>query len=271
MTEAFGRVRGGKQYASADAGGDGVPVPVFLSGKALRPFVTDALLAELANPVMYRSNKGGKPASGVRAELIPEICEVWLKARDAGALRQESLRQAATRADVLMRGLARVGIVALVDEATGYQADRERDELSKILEAYINEELRPWVRMFPHEFFKQIHRLQGWEYKEGETRGPRYVGKLINKYIYDRLPPGVHEKLAELNPVVNGRRKHKHFQRLTDETGIPHLDKQITAVTTLLAVSDDKQMFEALLKKRFPKSGDQIDLPHAVPSSDDDE
>lgn len=269
MSEAFGRVRSGAQYRSArENDDDGVTTPIFLAGKSLKPFIPEALAMELSKPIKYRSNRGGLPASGVRAELIPEICEVWLKARDAGALRLEAMKQNAAKADLLMRGLARVGIIALVDEATGYQADRERDELSKILEAYIAEELRPWVRMFPHEFFKQIHRIQGWTYNEGDTRGPRYIGKLINKYVYDRLPPGVHDKLRELNPSVNGRRKHKHFQHLTDETGIPHLDKQIAAVTTLLAVSDDKPMFESLLKKRFPKQGDQVDL---IPPKHDEE
>jgi hypothetical protein len=37
----------------------------------------------------------------------------------------------------LLRGFARVGIIALVDEATGFQRDRTKDALSKILEAYI--------------------------------------------------------------------------------------------------------------------------------------
>lgn len=260
MTEAFGRSRGGAQYAAADESSDGVKVPIFMASVSLKPFISEALASALATPRSYRGNHGGKAAMGFKAELIPEICEAWLRARDAGVLRQESLRAVAAKADTLMRGLARVGIIALVDEATGYQADRERDELSRILEAYINEELRPWVRMFPHEFFKQIHRLQGWHYREGETRGPRYVGKLINKYIYDRLPPGVVEELKKKNPKVNGRRKTQHHRWLTEDTGVPHLDKQITAVTTLMAVADDKAMFETLLKKRFPKMGDQIPL-----------
>lgn len=267
MAEALGRTRSGAQYAELRASDDGAGTPAFLSGRWLKPFISTDLAMELSKPRLYRSNKGGKPARGILALLIPEICEVWLRARDANALRLPTLRNVAARAELLMRGLARVGIVALVDEATGYQADRDRDELSKILEAYIAEELRPWIRRFPHEFFKQVHRLWGWEYKEGSLLGPRYVGKIINDCIYKRLPPGVHEELVRKNPVTNGRRKHHHHQWLTDDTGIPHLDKQITAVTTLMAVSDDKTMFELLLKKRFPKRGDQMELPltHIMP------
>jgi len=71
----------------------------------------------------------------------------------------------------LIRGLARVGIIALVDEATGYQEVRARQELQRILEAYVQAELRPWIKTFPDEFFKEIYRLQGWEIRA--LRGSR--------------------------------------------------------------------------------------------------
>jgi hypothetical protein len=47
----------------------------------------------------------------------------------------------AKQAEILVRGFAGVGIIALVDEATGYQQDRARDALSRILEAFIAKEL----------------------------------------------------------------------------------------------------------------------------------
>jgi hypothetical protein len=56
----------------------------------------------------------------------------------------------------LLRAFARVGIVALVDEATGFQDIRARDDLHKILEAYIAKELLPWTKRFPNEFYKEI-------------------------------------------------------------------------------------------------------------------
>ena len=43
--------------------------------------------------------------------------------------------ETAQQAEIIMRGLAHIGIIALVDEATGYQRDRASDALSKILEA----------------------------------------------------------------------------------------------------------------------------------------
>jgi hypothetical protein len=145
----------------------------------------------------------------------------------------------------------------LVDEATGYQQDRARDELNRILEAYISEELRPWTRRFPDEFFKQIYRLHGWEYRAGHHKRPRHVGKLVNLLVYDKLPSGVLPELKRKNPPVNesGYRRWRHHQFLTAETGEPHLDKQIIEVTTLMRVADDKKQFERLFHKAFPKAG----------------
>ena len=163
-----------------------------------------------------------------------------------------------------MRGLAHVGIIALVDEATGYQEDRARDELIKILDAYVQEELRPWTRMFPEEFFKQTYRLLNWEYRPGVAKRNSNVGKWINKYIYEKLPPGVLPELRRLNPVVGNYRRHKHFQFLTAETGNVHLDKQITAVTTIMRISDDRDDFEYNFAKAFPKVGDQGRLPLVI-------
>jgi hypothetical protein len=241
-------------------------LPSFLSAKNLEPFISNELRTTTSTPIVYRfedmddiGRKRPVTAHGIDARLIPDICDVFLMAREKGVLLHQQ-QHLARAAEILLRGLARVGIIALVDEATGYQAERDREELAKILDAYIAEELRPWVRRFPHEFFKQIHRLQGWTYTEKQTKHPLYVGKLINQYIYDRLPPGVHEELKRKNPAIDGRRKTQHHRWLSEHTGIPHLDKQVTAVTTLLAVSDDKAMFETLLRKRFPKSGDQPSL-----------
>jgi hypothetical protein len=85
------------------------------------------------------------------------------------------MKHLAETAQLLLRGFAHVGIIALVDEATGYQAERARDELNKILEAYIAKELLPWTRRFPDEFFRQIYRLHGWEFQARKPEGAERV------------------------------------------------------------------------------------------------
>jgi hypothetical protein len=231
-------------------------LPPFLAAENLKDFISDEL-RQSTTPIFFRNDKGIR-AAGYEAKLLPMVCEVYLKFRDKKLRNQEPIpinqKHIVEACDLLMRGLAHVGIVALVDEATGYQEYRAKDELSRILEAYIAEELRPWIRTFPEEFFKQIYRIHNWPYRVGSTKRTQYVGKLINKLVYEQLPPPVLPTLKELNPVTEkGYRKHKHFQFLTADTGNIHLDRQITAVTMLLKVSDDKADFWENFKKAFAK------------------
>jgi hypothetical protein len=60
----------------------------------------------------------------------------------------------------LLRAFATVGIIALVDEATGYQEVRKRNELQQILEAYLKDEFAPWTKKFPDEYYKHLLRLR---------------------------------------------------------------------------------------------------------------
>jgi len=163
-------------------------------------------------------------------------------------------------AGILIRAFARVGVIALVDEATGYQQDRARDELNRILEAYVSKELLPWTQRFPDEFFRQAFRLHNWEYREG-MKSPRYLGKLINKTIYEPMPPGVLDELRKVNPPgESGYRRYRHHQFLTLDTGHPHLDKQIVAVTTLIRISKDKNQFWRHFDEAFPRRPQQMDF-----------
>jgi hypothetical protein len=247
------------QRGVAKAFGAGVPsgsrreddLPAFLSSKNLKPFITNDLIAKTAH-IEYISGRGSVLAHGVRAEAIPKICRVWLEARDAGALLKQQLHIAAA-ADIIMRGLAEVGIIALVDEATGYQADRARDALAKILEAFIAKELRPWVRTFEPEFYQELFRLKGIEFK-GTLKAPRFIGKLTNDLIYDRLAPGVREELNRINPTnEKGQRKHKNFQWLTQHVGYQKLKQHLASVTVLMKVFDDWDVFKKNLDRALPK------------------
>ncbi|UED84187.1 P63C domain-containing protein [Streptomyces profundus] len=224
----------------------------------LRPFASDTLNDVLNELIRYRTPSGTR-ALGYPASVLPDMCEVYLEARKNGVL-LKSQERAVDAAETLVRGLARVGIIALVDEATGYQEVRARRELQKVLEAYVATEYRPWIKTFPDEFFEQIYRLQGWEYKPGTSKRSPYVGTLVNRYIYEQLPHGVLEELQKVNPrQANGRRRYKHHQRLSADTGNSHLDKQISHVIMLMRISKDRAEFEDLFARAFPEP--QLRLP----------
>src|SRR5208283_382525 len=155
--------------------------------------------------------------------------------------------------DILVRGLAQVGIIALVDEATGYQRDRAADALAKILEAFIAKELQPWVKTFPSDYYEQLFRLRGLQYPTFTVQRPQYFGCLTNNIVYKRLAPGV---LAELKKVVprneDGRPTAKYFQKLTTNVGYPKLREHLGGVVAIMKLSADYSDFMVKLNKLYP-------------------
>src|SRR5438105_926665 len=117
--------------------------------------------------------------------ILPMVCEVFLDLAEAKRVNKSgrtwpvlhaTQKHIVARCKILIRGFARVGIIALVDEATGFQEDRARDELRRILEAYVDEAFRPWVQKFPNEYFREVYRLHGWAYRPGTAKRTPYVG-----------------------------------------------------------------------------------------------
>ena len=224
--------------------------PNFLQAKNLIPFITKEL-EDVLTPVEYRTKSGGM-RSGYKAEMIPLVCETYLAARSAGAL-TESQQPTAQACELIMRGLARVAIAAMVDDATGYQNVRARNALAQILEKFIAKELQPWTKTFPIEFYEHIYRLKGWAFDPGSVRRPQVIGHYTTDFVYKRLAPGVIEELKSKNPVVDGRRKHKMFQWLTGEIGHPKLRSHIDGVLALMRVSESWQQFRQFLNKAYRK------------------
>lgn len=218
------------------------------------------LVARANSPIRFVPPWGGNPADGYEATILPDICAVLIEAAQKGALGKR-LEHLAQRAAILQHGFATVGIIALVDEATGYQDFRQRDALAKILERFVAKELRPWVRTFPAEFYRQIFRLNGWPYEEGCGR-PGVVGHWTNNIVYKRLAPGVWDELKRVTPrYPGGDFKHKLFQRLTEDIGHPKLREHVAAVLMLMKYSPDWQVFMDRLDREFPQWGDQLLLP----------
>jgi hypothetical protein len=257
----LGSRSGASKRARKAAEGSGAPLPLFIAPRQLIPFIGKDLIEGPLKPIYYRD--GRRIAVGYDPTILRAVCEVWLRAREADALQKQQLDKA-QRAEVLMRALADVGIISLVDEATGYQRVRARDELQTILAAYIAPELLPWSKRFPDVFYEELHRVRGWSYEPGSHARTSYIGKLTNSLIYEQLPPGVLDDLKSKNPVdpAKRRRLHRHHQHLTPEIGHPHLDKQIVSVTTLLRISDTWAEFARHFSKAFPPGpGDLFALP----------
>ena len=173
-------------------------IPAFMDAKNLQSLISSDLQC-LIKRVPYL-DKNGKEKEGYKADILPLVADLYLKARDKEILTANQ-HDTAKKAEMLIRSLARVGITALVDEATGYQYERERDELQKILKAYISEELLKWEKRFPDDFYKEIFRLNGWDFTvSGIKKRPGVIGKWTNTLIYNELPAGVLQELKENTP-----------------------------------------------------------------------
>lgn len=155
----------------------------------------------------------GGMAYGYEATILADVCDVILAARKQGVAVPAHI---ADKCEILVRGFARVGIIALVDEAPGFQKDRARDALARILEAFVAKELQPWVKTFPAEYCQELFRLRGLPYELGSVKRPQYFGCLTNDIVYKRLAPGVLEEPKRIaGKDGEGRPRHKYFQHLT--------------------------------------------------------
>ena len=251
---AMGMYRSGALSTRRTQSEGSAPVPLSLAHKNLKPFIDKHLSSVHFTPLSYRTASGALVTVGLPATIIPKICEVWIDANHQGVLGRRQ-KEIAAKADILLRGFAQVGIIALIDEATGYQDDRPRLALAKILEQYVAKEYRKWTRTFPLEYTKELCRLRNVPFPDGPPyRLPQYFGHLTNDLIYDRLAPGVLAELHRLNPsVAPGRRKHKHFQWLTDNVGDPRLREHLWKVVGIMQVFDTWKDFYAVLNRIFPK------------------
>lgn len=237
----------------------GAVLPRYLYARFLEKFIPEKLLLILSDSISYES-VSNKISTGIRAEALPEICDVWIQAAEKGAI-PETKRNIAQNAYTLLKGFATIGIIALVDEATGFQVDRQRDALQKILTKYLRSEYAAWAKCFPLEFYEELFRLKGWFLDKRTMKMPSVVGKYTNDIVYDRLAPGILEELRKRNPILpTGRRKTKHHQWLTEETGHPALDKHFSGVMALMRANTEWDKFKRGLERAYPKIGSQLAL-----------
>lgn len=238
------------------SGPDGLPP--FLSATALKPFIDQELGAPTV-PVKYRTVDGGM-ALGYEASLLPKVCEIYLKARDADALTSQQ-QHIAKACEILLRGLATVGIIALVDEATGYQQVRDREALQQILDKYLRKEFAVWASQFPDSFYKEIFRLRNWQWKGMKINRPQCVAAYTKDFVYSRLAPDLLKELETRNPTdETGKRKAKHYYWLTEDIGHPALSQHLHAVIGLMRASDDWDQFKKMINRAFPKRSLQKEL-----------
>ena len=231
-----------------------------LNNKKLKPLIYKDKSQDQFEPKKRRYQ--GRLIAGFNAEMLVDICEGILEARSKGLIITARQSIIAAQCELIMRGLAKVGIVALIDEATGYQNLRPADGLRSYFDEILRKDLAAWSKKFPDEFYENIYKLKDWEWPGMGKNRFSIVGTYTNDLIYGRILPGLIEEFEHRNPKNNkGHRGHKHHQWLNDEVGNKLFAQQMF---TILAVQRACLKKPSNKWKHFMKMIDEI-----LPRKDD--
>ena len=187
-------------------------------------------------------------AYGYEATLLVEICEAFLKARDDHSLTGAQLK-VAHRADIVLRACAKVGIIALIDEATGYQAVRQRNALQLKLQAFISDEIQEWAKLFPDDFWHELARLEHTRYSPRNR--PLRWGKYVMAFVYDAVDEDVGNELRKLNPNPHfGNNHHQWLKTYGRERVRDHINRVIGVMKTCHDMNDFNRVFGYVFRKQ---------------------
>lgn len=234
----------------------GMALKNLLESKNISTLITNEIKEKFENRKEFiRIGSGGsvKKTYGYDATLLIDICDLLIEARNENIL-TNSQRKYAKVAEIIIRSVAKLGIIALIDEATGYQDMRARKSLQIILDRYLMKEFLSWSKQFPNEFFREIFRLRGWKYDPASIKRQGVIGIWINDIVYSRLAPGILEELKKLNP----QNKVRNHQYLTEDIGHPKLAQHMYGLLGLMRISDNWEQFHARLQKAYPKMNEQF-------------
>ncbi len=163
MRLAFGF--SGRPTSKQSNDGGCLDLPCFLATSNLKPFISKDFTVA---PIAYRPSGGGPAVQGFEASVLPDVCLVYLAARRAGKL-HKSQEHIAEACEIILGALARTGITALIDEATGYQADRGRDALQRLFNRYLRESFAAWSMTFYPDFYQRLFALRGWKWASSKN------------------------------------------------------------------------------------------------------
>lgn len=235
-----------------------------LANRNLKPLIYKEKSQDHFDPKKRRFQ--GSLISGFNAEMLVDICEGMLDARAQGLLKTPRQQTVAAQCELILRGLAKTGIVGLIDEATGYQSLRPADALRTYFDQVLRNDLASWLKHFPDEFYENIYKLKGWDWPGMGKNRYSVVAHYTNDLIYERIAPGLKEELAARNPKnANGNRGAKHFQWLNDAAGEKLFSQQMFAVLMIqracLNQSGDRwKHFLAEMNKFLPKKASNVPL-----------
>lgn len=246
--------------------GDGAErLATFVAQKSLKPFVSNDLAVRSATHIRFTPAGGGPEVHGYEATVLADICTAVLAASASGCLQCQQ-QHIARQALKLLVDFAKTGIVALVDEATGYQHVRAPDALQSLLDKFIRVEPSNWEqRFFLSDFYLPLYEVCGLERRGGNH--PRLFAAITRSLVFRRLlPPGALELLDERNPVdERGGRRVRHHQFLTEEVGVKALREHLAELRGFMRLAQSLDELVWYVDRAFPLMGKTGELPFRTP------
>jgi hypothetical protein len=191
-----------------------------------------------------------KTVKGMEAETFVDICQAYVEAWHDNALQSETQISIAMRSAMFLAACAKVGIIALIDEATGFQFERPLDALQVKLRLFLAEEMRKWEPTFPDQLWEQFGRLTNW--KGGIHQRPKYWGKLVMKLIYEYLDPDVAQWLRENAP--RPQKGQNYHQWLTEQYGLRRLVEHIWKVVGVASTCETMDELQYKMEDLYGKN-----------------
>lgn len=236
----------------------------YLRVGSLKDFISlDSVLGRLVEFRLRDVEMLDQSVKGLPSDLFIEICQSYVRALDAslnpvsGVTLTDRQREIAIKASMFLSACAKVGLDALIDEATGYQHIRPEDALEMKLRLYLEEEMRKWEKTFPDQLWEQFGRLTNWKGKVNQR--PKYWGKLVMKLIYEYLDPDVAQWLRDHAPQpMKGQNYH---QWMTSQYGLKKLIEHIWKVVGIASTCQDIDELERKMEELYGrKPGFQYEL-----------
>jgi len=183
-----------------------------------------------------------------------QLCDAYADAWAAGELhpKQEPIAKVAM---AIIRALAKVGIDALIDEATGYQRVRENDYLRRLLDHSLREEAGKWELQFPESVPRALAPLWGVAYVSGPH--PKELHRAYGQ-IYDMvLGKDVADEMRARNRETKA--STNHHQWLQDSArGL--LSDDIRLITFIASQCGSKAEFWRRMRHHYCREPLQLGL-----------
>jgi len=236
----------------------------YLRASALKPFIdAESVVARMVSFRLADVDMLKQQVKGLPSDLFIEICRAYVDAlkrsEDPSAEVTLTPRQRgmAMRAGIFLAACAKVGLDALIDEATGYQYIRPEDALALKLKLYLEEEMRKWEKTFPDQLWEQFGRLTNWKGRVNQR--PKYWGQLVMKLIYEYLDPDVAQWLRDNAPKP--MRGQNYHQWLSSQYGLKKLVEHIWKVIGIASVCSDIEELKRQMERLYgKKAGFQFEL-----------